>query len=104
MKKDIMYTLLGVVLMFGFMTLMFTLFNETQEIKLIEKQIQVDSTLIYRQSLLELNDSLRTINQREIQILLNNHSFQLRRINEKQNQTDLIILDIKKQVDSIQGN
>ena len=83
---------------------MFSLFNQTQEIKLIEKQIQVDSTLIQRQNLLELSDSLQYINQREIQRLLNNHSSQLRRMNERQNQTDLIILDIQNQIENLKNN
>jgi biopolymer transport protein ExbB/TolQ len=104
MKKDILFVLIGVLIMFVFITMMFSLFNQTQEIKLIEKQIQVDSTLIQRQNLLELSDSLQYINQREIQRLLNNHSSQLRRMNERQNQTDLIILDIQNQIENLKNN
>jgi biopolymer transport protein ExbB/TolQ len=104
MKKDILFVLAGVLIMFVFVTMMFSLFNQTQEIKLIEKQIQVDSNLLNKQNLLELSDSLQNINQREIQRLLNNHSSQLKKINEKQNQTDLVIFDIKKQIENLENN
>jgi len=104
MKKDILFVLAGVLIMFVFVTMMFSLFNQTQEIKLIEKQIQVDSNLLNKQNLLELSDSLQNINQREIQRLLNNHSSQLKKINEKQNQTDSVIFDIKKQIENLEDN
>ena len=86
MKKDIIYTLLGTVLMFVFVTVMFGLFNQTQEIKLIEKQIQTDSILINRQKLLEISDSLQNERDKEIQRMLNRHSNDLRKINKDLNE------------------
>ena len=86
MKKDIIYTLLGTVLMFVFVTVMFGLFNQTQEIKLIEKQIQADSVLINRQKLLEISDSLQNERDKEIQRMLNRHSNDLRKINKDLNE------------------
>jgi RNA polymerase-binding transcription factor DksA len=83
MKKDIIYVVFGTLLMFAFVSVMFSLFNQTQEIKLIEKQIQTDSTLIHRQKLLEISDSLQNEKDREIQTLLNRHSSDLRKINQE---------------------
>lgn len=83
MKKDIIYVVFGTLLMFAFVSVMFGLFNQTQEIKLIERQIQTDSTLIHRQKLLEINDSLQNEKDREIQTLLNRHSSDLRKINQE---------------------
>ena len=83
MKKDIIYVVFGTLLMFAFVSVMFGLFNQTQEIKLIERQIQTDSTLIHRQKLLEINDSLQNENDKEIQILLNRHSLDLRNVNRQ---------------------
>jgi hypothetical protein len=83
MKKDIIYVVFGTLLMFAFVSVMFGLFNQTQEIKLIERQIQTDSTLIHRQKLLEISDSLQNEKDREIQTLLNRHSNDLRKINQE---------------------
>jgi len=86
MKKDILYTLLGTIIMFVFVVVMFGMFNQTQEIKLIEKQIQTDSTLLNRQKLLEISDSLQNEKDKEIQNLLNRHSNDLRKINRELNE------------------
>jgi hypothetical protein len=83
MKKDIIYVIFGTLLMFAFVSVMFGLFNQTQEIKLIEKQIQTDSTLIHRQKLLEISDSLQNEKDREIQTLLNRHSLDLRNVDKQ---------------------
>jgi hypothetical protein len=83
MKKDIIYVVFGTLLMFAFVSVMFSLFNQTQEIKLIEKQIQTDSTLIHRQKLLEISSPQQNEKDREIQTLLNRHSSDLRKINQE---------------------
>ena len=86
MKKDIIYVVFGTLLMFAFVSVMFGLFNKTQEIKLIERQIQTYSVLINRQKLLEISDSLQNERDKEIQKILNRHSNDLRKINRDLNE------------------
>ena len=86
MKKDIIYVVFGKLLMFAFVSVMFGLFNKTQEIKLIERQIQTYSVLINRQKLLEISDSLQNERDKEIQKILNRHSNDLRKINRDLNE------------------
>jgi uncharacterized membrane protein YgaE (UPF0421/DUF939 family) len=88
MKKDILYTLLGTVIMFVFVVVMFGMFNQTQEIKLIEKQIQTDSTLIHRQKLLEISDSLQNQNNKEIRRILNRQDGSIEKIKRKLEEID----------------
>lgn len=83
MKKDILSVVFGTLVMFVFVIFMFNSFNESQEIKLIEKQLQLDSTFLDRQKLLEINDSLLHLEQQELKKLLNYQNSEIRKLDRK---------------------
>jgi hypothetical protein len=62
---------------------MFNSFNQSQEIKLIEKQIEMDSVIIHQQKLLQIQDSLIERKYEELRRMLNNQSNQIKKINNK---------------------
>jgi hypothetical protein len=80
MNKDLMYVILGTILMFVFVVFMFRSFNTNQEIKLIETKIKIDSVNLNNQKLLQLNDSLLQMEQTQLRRMLNTHSTQIKRI------------------------
>ena len=83
MRKEILSVVFGTLIMFIFVIFMFNSFNESQEIKLIEKQLQLDSTFLDRQKLLEKNDSLLHLEQQELKKLLNYQNSELRKLDRK---------------------
>lgn len=83
MNKDLVSVIFGTILMFVFVVFMFQSFNQSQEIKLIETQIQMDSITLNQQKLLQISDSLIIQEQKELRRMLNNQSTQLKKINSK---------------------
>lgn len=83
MKKDILSVVFGTLIMFIFVIFMFNSFNDSQEIKLIEKQLQLDSTFLDRQRILEKNDSLLHLEQQELKKLLNYQNSELKKLDRK---------------------
>lgn len=83
MNKDLVSVIFGTILMFVFVVFMFQSFNQSQEIKLIQTQIQMDSITLNQQKLLQISDSLIIEKQKEFRRMLNNQSTQLKKINSK---------------------